>query len=144
MHDAVALHPGLTVGRAAGVLSVSHSTASYQLRALTRLGLVEQLRDGRELRHFLLPRGSSQAAYVAALMRDAKVRRLLEFLGRHDVARMTINQVAKEAGVAFGFARRTLLRLQEMGLVRLERRSYRYTIQLSAGFQDLVLADAPR
>jgi DNA-binding transcriptional ArsR family regulator len=141
VHDVVAKNPGITLARAAMKLSATQSSASYQLRALARLGLVEQLRDGRELRHFILPQGSTPAAYVAALMTDPKVAGLLVFLATHDVQHMTVNAIARGAGATFGFTRRTLLRLQEMELLTMKRRSFQYYIRIEKRFRSLVEND---
>jgi predicted transcriptional regulator len=129
--EAVLAQPGLTIQEMGKILGVTHSTAGYHLLCLVRFGLVEQLRDGRELRHFPLPRSSLNRAYVEALLRNEKSAKLLHFLCEAEIERMTLNQIAGRVGLAFGYVRRLLLKLDDMGLVDLVRRKYRYHITVA-------------
>lgn len=129
--------PGITIRRVANQLRVTHSTTSYHLLAVARMGLIEQLRDGREMRNFPLPRGSSRASYVHALLRDQRAGDVVRFICRNDVSKMTLNQIATQSGFPFGFVRRTLLKLEDMNMVALVRRSYRYHLRVTDEFRKL-------
>jgi DNA-binding IclR family transcriptional regulator len=128
-HDVVLATPGITVGRAAQELRISHSTATYHLHALVRQGLVETVRDGRQLRHY--PRGTAREAYLAGLLQDRRKRRLVQALADPEAGRRTLNQTAHEAGLPFGAAKRIMEQLVAVGLLRLDRRGFRYEIQVS-------------
>lgn len=130
--------PGITIRQVAIVLRVSHTTASYHLQALSALGLIQPLRDGREVRHFMLTSESSRDSHLHALMRDSRAGHLVRFICSNPVERMTISSVARQAGMPFGFVRRTLLKLQDMHLVTLARGHYRYTLKVQAHLRTLV------
>lgn len=132
--DFVSANPGCTIRMVAGHLRSSHSTATYHLLSLVRLGLVSQRRDGRELKHFH-GATASPAEYLAALARDPAKAKLLDFLATHAIERMSINRIAEAAGVQFGFAKRTLQQLADTGLLIVERRNYRYTIRVGDEFR---------
>lgn len=139
----VAAQPGCTQAQVALALRVTHQTASFHLLALARLGLIVQVRDGRTLRHFTGTAMPRAGVYLEALMRDPRKARLLRFLARNRVERLTVNELAKRAGVVFGFAKRTLWQLHHLGLVALERRNYQYLIRVATELPALVAAHDP-
>ncbi len=130
-YDFVVLNPGVTIQETAVHMRSSHSTATYHLLALTRLGLVEAVRAGRQLRHFPLPRGYSRELYLKVLNRDPKRAALVHFLRDAPVAGMTINHIAGKTGLPFGFVKRTLEQLERMHFVHLRRRHYRYRVEVT-------------
>lgn len=121
-------HPGTTIQAAATRVGVGHSTATFHLWALRKLGLVVQQREGRELRHF--PEAPSRTSYLASLAADPRKRQVLAALATQAVERMTINQLARAVDLPFPFVKRLLGNLQALGLVHLDRHNFRYTIRL--------------
>lgn len=140
-YEFVVLNPGSTIQETAVHLQTGHSTASYHLTALTRLGLVEAVRAGRQLRHFPRPRGFSPASFVEVLLRDTKRSALVHFLATQPVAYLSLNGIAKQTHLPFGFVKRTLEQMEAAGLVALERRHYRYHVTISDQLRGLVERD---
>lgn len=122
-------HPGATIQSVAVRLGVSHSTATFHLQALKRLGMLTQLREGRELRHF---KAGTPQEYLRSVLDDERKERLLRTLCSGDASRLTINQIARASQLPFPFVKRTLLQWAGMGLVQLERRHYRYVVHADA------------
>lgn len=127
VRDVVAEHPGCSIQQVALHLRVSHATASYHLFSLARLGILAQVRDGREVRHF--PGASSPGAYLRALLRDGRKARVAQVLTQEGADRLSLHQMARQSKVTFAFLKRTLHQLEWVGLVRLERRRHRYTVR---------------
>lgn len=134
--------PGATIRDVAVRLAVSHSTATYHLLALQRLGVLSQQRVGREMRHFAGGQPPGPGERLRSFLEDPRTTALVDVLVRDGVERLTMNQVAHEAGVPFGYAKRTLRHLQDMGFVTLERRNYRYTIRVLAPLREASQARA--
>lgn len=128
----VAEQPGCSIQHVALQLRASHATAGYHLYALSRLGLLVQVRDGREVRHFPGAAAPGSREYLQALVRDPRKASLLMVLAGEPAEGLTIHQMAQRAKVTFSVAKRTLQQLEWAGVVALERRRYRYVVRIEA------------
>jgi predicted transcriptional regulator len=122
--------PGCSIQHVALQLRASHATAGYHLYALSRLGLLVQVRDGREVRHFPGAAAPGSCEYLQALARDPRKASLLAVLAGEPPEALTIHQMAQRAKVTFSVAKRTLQQLEWAGVVTLERRRYRYIVRV--------------
>lgn len=127
--DHIATNPGTTIQDVADLLRSSHATATYHVTTLAKAGLIEAVRAGRELRHFVLPRGFSRELMITALRRDPRRKRLLAHLAEVRGS-ATINALASSANLPFGIVKRTLVQLEQINLARLERRHFRYRVTI--------------
>lgn len=123
--------PGCRINDLAETLGVAHATATFQMQALRRRGLIHDMRDGRDRR--LFPTSHLTAfSYLAALRRDERKDRIVRFLLEGGMQGLTLNKAARRLDIPFGYLKRTLHQLELAGLIALQRRNYRYTIHTSA------------
>ena len=120
--------PGMTIRQLTKPLGSSHATVTYHLMALARKGLLVRERDGREVRHYVSREGRP-AQYLAALARNPAKRAILVFLAGQ-TTNLSVNKMAQQLGMPFGFVKRTLLALDQRGLIRLEARNFRYFVSV--------------
>jgi len=118
--------PGITIRQLTLPLGASHATVTYHLAALVRKGLLVRQRDGREVRHYLASEGKP-SQYLSALCRDPAKRAIVLFLASQDT-NLSVNKMARQLGLPFGFLKRTLMGLDRAGLIRLEARNFRYFV----------------
>ena len=138
----IALQPGLTIRQVAVRLGVSHATTTYHLGVMVRKGLLLRQRDGREVRHFLNSGSGSTDQFVEALYRDARKRKVIEFLAAREVA-LSINKMALHLGLPFGYLKRTLQQLETQGLVALPSVCMRYYVEVRPQLRSLVATFNP-
>lgn len=138
----IALQPGLTIRQVAVRLGVSHATTTYHLGVMVRKGLLLRQRDGREVRHFLNSGSGSTDQFVEALYRDARKRKVIEFLAAREVA-LSINKMALHLGLPFGYLKRTLQQLEAQGLVALPSVCMRYYVEVRPQLRSLVATFNP-
>lgn len=124
----VSENPGQTIRQLTKPLGSSHATVTYHLALLVRRGLLVRERDGREVRHFVANAGRS-TQYIEALNREPRKRAILVLLASQKT-NLSINHMARQLGLPFGFLKRTLIALERQGLVRLESRSFRYSVHV--------------
>jgi DNA-binding transcriptional ArsR family regulator len=141
--ELVAREPGCSIQQVAVQLRVSHATASYHLFALGRMGLLVQVRDGREVRHFPGNAAPPSGSYLEALVRDERKARVVRLLAASPTSGMTVHQMAKACALSFALTKRTLEQLEWAHVVRLERRRYRYHVHVEAGMREHLAAIAP-
>lgn len=123
--------PGITIQDIAVKYGCSHPTAAYHLSMLAKRGLLRRSRDGRSLRHYAVTsRTGGDAQYLAALERDERRRRIIDFLRTEDLSNVSINQIRERLQLPYGLIRRTLVQLEKQGLVTLHARRYTYLIEL--------------
>lgn len=122
--------PGVTIQQVAQLLACSHPNATYHLDALRRKGLIVREREGRSVRHYLGQSEPQTHLRVAALRTDERLRAVLDCLSQTRAKDVTINGVATQLNLPYGFLKRSLLRLQQHGLIELNRRNFRYSISV--------------
>ncbi|HUR25981.1 MAG TPA: winged helix-turn-helix transcriptional regulator [Candidatus Thermoplasmatota archaeon] len=125
----VTANPGITIRQVAVALGFSHATCSYHLQALVRNGLASRVSDGRDVRFF--PAGQySVLSHLRVLVADPVKKTLARFVVEHreDLPGMTLNEVAGQVGVRFGFLKRTMLQFERIGFVYIGRRGSRYLV----------------
>jgi predicted ArsR family transcriptional regulator len=120
--------PGMTIRQLAKPLGSSHATATYHLSLLVRKGMLVRERDGREVRHYLAHDGRP-TRYLTALARHPAKRAIVTFLASQST-NLSVNKMASQLGLPFGFLKRTLLALDRQGLIRLESRNFRYFVHV--------------
>jgi hypothetical protein len=108
------------------------------LFALAKLGLVVQVRDGRELRHFAGAGMPEQGDYLAAFLRDPAKVAVLRLLS-YD-SHLSIHQMAKAIGLPFGSIKRILNQLHALDLIVMERRRFRYSVRMNPHKLDAITA----
>ena len=124
----VAEFPGMTIRQLTTPLGSSHATVTYHLSLLVRKGLLVRERDGREVRHYLADDGRP-TRYLTALSRHPGKRAILIFLASQST-NLSVNKMARQLGLPFGFLKRTLMALDRQGLIRLESRNFRYFVHV--------------
>lgn len=124
----VAEHPGSTIRQLTKPLGSSHATVTYHLTLLVRKGFLVRERDGREVRHYLANAGRP-TQYLDALSREPRKRAILILLANQTTT-VSVNRMARQLSLPFGFLKRTLQALERQGLVRLESRSLRYSVHV--------------
>lgn len=122
-------HPGAAIQSVADNLGIAHTTATYHLEILRRLGRVTCDREGRTLRHYAGPGGEELADRLRPLLDDPKRRSILEFLAAAPNQPLRINHLAQNLGLTHGFVTRALATLIRHGVVKLQPRGPRYWIQ---------------
>lgn len=132
----IAANPGLTIRQVAVRMGVSHATTTYHLGVLVRKGVLARQRDGREVRHFLNSANNADQ-FLEALFRDERKRKIIEFLAAREVA-LSINKMAVQLELPFGYLKRTLLQLQTQGLVALPSVCMRYYVEVRPQLKMLV------
>lgn len=120
--------PGMTIRQLTKPVGSSHATVTYHLMALARKGLLVRERDGREVRHYVSHEGRP-AQYLAALSRNPTKRAILVFLANQTTT-LSVNQMAQQLGMPFGFVKRTLMALDQRSLIRVEVKNFRYFVSV--------------
>lgn len=124
---------GCAIRDIAGLLRTPHSTAARHVERLAKAGRIAKVRDGREVRLFLGKPDPS--AYLHALLRDPRKRKVAGVLCLLPVEGMSLRAVAKAARMPLGSVKRTLEQFHAAGLVGLERQSRRCCVQPTAAFR---------
>ena len=120
--------PGMTIRQLTTPMASSHATVTYHLAVLVRKSILVRERDGRNVRHYPAARGRS-TQYLEALYREPRKRAILLLLVQ-PTGNVSVNKMAKQLQVPFGFLKRTLIALERQGFVRLEAKGVRYTVHI--------------
>lgn len=136
VYDVLERMPGATIQDVARELSLGHTTATYHLSCLAERGIVRPERDGRAVRHFLTDRQDDVGAYVDALLRDERKRRVLRVLASGRADGCTVNRLAKNVRLLYGFVRRTLDQLVDRGYVDILRHRGWHQVRARAMLRD--------
>ncbi len=135
---AILAAPGCRIRDLAVATGVAHATATFQVQSLGRLGLLSEIRDGRDRR--LFPAATDNAeTYVQALLRDPKKRLVIEYIATAPARFMTLNQMARAIHVNFGFLKRTVEQLEATGFAHLTRRRHRYHVKVGEHLAEVLL-----
>lgn len=119
--------PGASLQRVAEGLDLGHTTVRYHVTRLTAQGRLKRVREGREVRLFL--DDGDLLNRIAPVVRDPDRERILEYLADNPVPHLTINRIATDLGLEFGFVKRTLEHLVNLDVLEMERIMGRYHLQ---------------
>lgn len=120
--------PGMTIRELTTPMGATHATVTYHLGVLVRKGMLVRERDGRDVRHYIPHRGRANQ-YIEAMYREPRKRAILLLLAERS-ASVSVNAMAKQLQVPFGFLKRTLVALDRQGFVRLETKAFRFTVHV--------------